>query len=512
MVCGAVPCTGSSVTSASDPIFSLDGKSVVWEPLPKQRAAMACPADEVFYGGKKGAAKTDLLIMRPAPVLQKAHEKWLKTGVQQRCRMVIFRKTTKKEARDMIDRTLALYPILDPTMGRRGFNETMLRWRFTSGAEVVFSHLDGPNDYRDWGGVELVGFGVDQVEECLAYDEFKFIVANVRTTDADYDAMKWVLLTGNPGGPHADWIYNYFIEPAPEGNRLLTQEIKVKDGTESVTYTRAFVPAHLHDNPYYYNDGKYEAKLRTLSAQEQAWYLHGQWTFSANNYFQGCLDPEIHFIRSFPIPSSWEIKMGLDWGATAPAACLWGARDQDNRLYFIDEEYGPGITGSRFAQRILRKFENQQWSKDKTWTPTEVYGLIDPSATRVHSVGDALDVTAAMQAQGLRLFPANNDRVLGWRQMKERMANQRDGKPAIYIFEDRCPNLKRQLSRVMPDPRRPDDIDTKLEDHALDAARYRCMDDPLYFGDTAARDDEATWLNLARKQAFQGQQSTGYGD
>lgn len=269
-------------------IMSLDNRRVVWEPLPKQRLAMACPVDEMFWGGVKGGGKTDLMVMRPAPVLQLAQKKFERTGQRQRCAMVIFRKTLSNESRDMIDRSKILYPMLDPQMGIRGWHEQAKRWDFTSGATVTFAHLDGPDDYKRWNGIELVGIGIDQAEECLPYDVFKFLAANNRTTDPDYAAKKWLLLTGNPGGPYADWLHRYFIKPHPQGGEFIDRKIKVKGGTKTITRTRIFIESLLEDNPYYYNDGAYEANLRDLPLHMQRWYLHGDWVRLPMGTTPGC--------------------------------------------------------------------------------------------------------------------------------------------------------------------------------------------------------------------------------
>ena len=47
----------------------------------------------------------------------------------------------------------------------------------------------------------------------------------------------------------------------------------------------------------------------------------------------------------------------------------------------------------------------------------------------------------------------------------------------LYVFET-CVDLIRTLPTLQHDPDRPEDLDTKQEDHAADAARYAVMSRP----------------------------------
>ena len=78
-----------------------------------------------------------------------------------------------------------------------------------------------------------------------------------------------------------------------------------------------------------------------------------------------------------------------------------------------------------------------------------------------------------MAAEGVRWVPADNTRVTGWQQMRERIWGD-DECPMLYVFNT-CTEIIRTLPAAPHDERIPDDIDTDFEDHALDAARYACM-------------------------------------
>jgi hypothetical protein len=65
------------------------------------------------------------------------------------------------------------------------------------------------------------------------------------------------------------------------------------------------------------------------------------------------------------------------------------------------------------------------------------------------------------------LQPANNTRVNGWMKIAEMMKQNR-----FFIVKGRCRNLERTIPLMLRDEKNPEDVDTTLEDHAMDACRY----------------------------------------
>jgi hypothetical protein len=214
--------------------------------------------------------------------------------------------------------------------------------------------------------------------------------------------------------------------------------------------------------------------------------------------------------------------MGIDWGSTSPASCHWGARDNDGNVYFIDELYGPGITGRTFGEKIAKKFTNQRWSAERKFTLDEVYGVIDRQA-RSSMGGDGRwsNAAAGIASHGVRLFDANKDRAGRVEQWMERLIpDRRTGRPRVFIFGDRCPNLARIMPQLPVDPANPDDIDTDAEDHAYDSSGFLLMDWPLDAvppGVKGGDKEVERWLELARKRKSSQDTDdygihTGYGD
>ena len=70
------------------------------------------------------------------------------------------------------------------------------------------------------------------------------------------------------------------------------------------------------------------------------------------------------------------------------------------------------------------------------------------------------------------LVPANNSRVIGWRNMAQLMHHKKGLLPNFFIIDGKCPNLVRTIPDMIRCDKNPEDIDTTLEDHICDAMRY----------------------------------------
>jgi len=497
-------------------VNNLAGADIAWKPLPAQELAMTCPAREVAYAGEKGAGKSEWLAACWFPLLTLAHKKWQETGrPQHRCRIIIFRKNMS-HLEDLIAKTKFLYPLFDPAMGIAGWNINKSRWTFSSGATVEFHHLDGPNDHLGYHGQELVGIGFDQIEQTEEH-VYRFIIANLRSGDSDYHANRMVRCTANPGG--FDWIIPYFhIDQCPQGGKVFVDKITNSDGSVH-EYTRCFIRAKLRDNKHLPAD--YEAQLRaTLTEDEVAMFLEGDFFRVAGSYFSKFIRPKLHFQKSRPLPSSYEWRYGIDWGSTNPACWLLAARDNDGTVYIVDELHRPGISGRHFGELLARKFANQNWCEDKHFAVDEHWGVIDKQALDKDN-GDATAGAGIMEC-GFRLFPAQKNREAGCNQLKERFLLNADGSPRLVVFEDRCPNLVRALSAIKSQaPKDPEDYEEHSpHSHAVDALRFVLMEMPV---DTVSpkdpRDVEVErWLKYMRDSQRAKQPTdrytttTGYGD
>lgn len=490
-------------------ISSLGSGEVIWKPLPKQQIALACPAFEMLYGGSKGGAKTNFLVACVAPILALAHRKWTETGREQRkCRIMVFRKNLD-DLDDFVAKSFELYPYLDPQMGAGGWHEKAKMWRFSSQASVELNHLDGPKAHESHNGHEFAALLIDEVQ-FVAFEAYSFLLAQVRSSDPDYRAVNMVRCTANPGGPYGDWVKKHFhIDECPEGGKIFRHQVRLPNG-QTRELTRAFIRSFLRDNPYLDPDGMYEARLRgTMTPEEVRMYMDGDFDVVAGAMFSHLIRPSVHFVKSHPIPGRWEMIHATDWGSSSPACTLWGARDNDGRVYIVDELHQPGITGRVYGEAMVQKYKHQKWSSDRVWKVDDFWGVIDKQA--MDRYGSEATAAAGIMEYGHRIFQADKlpgERVVGINQIRERLLLNRLGQPQLVVFEDRCPNLVRALKGIPSKaPIDPEDYDEGSPlAHAADALRFMLMRWPVQRPETKNPLDAevARWDRILRSQRQEG--------
>ena len=72
--------------------------------------------------------------------------------------------------------------------------------------------------------------------------------------------------------------------------------------------------------------------------------------------------------------------------------------------------------------------------------------------------------------------PTYSRLLAGWDQVRSRLLGI-DGKPALYEHAN-CTNLIRTLPALQHDSLKVEDVDSDVEDHAVDALRYGCVSRP----------------------------------
>ena len=72
---------------------------------------------------------------------------------------------------------------------------------------------------------------------------------------------------------------------------------------------------------------------------------------------------------------------------------------------------------------------------------------------------------------------ADNDRINGWKRLHQWL-KPREGKSPRLTFTKACVNTIRTYPTITVDENRPDDINTRQEDHPQDCDRYFVMSRP----------------------------------
>lgn len=281
-----------------------------------------------------------------------------------------------------------------------------------------------------------------------------------------------IILTSNPGNIGHEWLKRYFVDDSePMEIRQMPKELGYR--------RRQFIPALLEDNPTLMEqDPFYEYNLQALGSPALVEALrYGNWNITAGAFF-----PEFgtkHIIDAFEIPDYWYRFRSFDWGSAHPFSVGWWAvsdgtvgKIPKGALIRYREWYGAKsadeglrLTVEQVAEGIL----SRETSKENI-----VYSVAD-TAIFTEDGGPSMAERFAMK--GVYFIKADKSRSAGWDEFRQRLKGVNDV-PMVYIFKN-CKDFIRTLPLLINDEKRPEDVDTRLEDHIADEARYAFMSRPM---------------------------------
>jgi hypothetical protein len=300
--------------------------------------------------------------------------------------------------------------------------------------------------------------------------------------------------TGNPGGPGHQWVKKRYIDPAPDGWKVLKDEFINPWNKKVIVRERVFIPSKLTHNKFLGDD--YVANLQMAGSESlvKAW-LDGDWDIVDGAFFD-CWSASKHVIRPFEVPADWTRFRSMDWGSAKPFSVGWYAVVQDNYqiaggpllprgcLVQYREYYGvktkdfggfePNTGLKMTAEEVAAAIKLRETS-DKV-----AYGVIDPAA---FSSDGGPSIAERMLRAGISWRPADNKRVAGngaiggWDQMRARLKGDTDGNPML-VFMSNCIHAIRTIPSMQHDANRMEDMDSDGEDHAVDQTRYAVMSRP----------------------------------
>ncbi|HOX21849.1 MAG TPA: terminase family protein [Elusimicrobiales bacterium] len=393
----------------------------------------------IFFGGAKGGGKSfglraiilTLLFERPGTTA------------------AIFRRTYEELEGNHIRKLFSEYPELMPYYQK---SERLLT--LPNGSTLEFCHCRRYEDVFLYQGREFELLGIDEAGQWTE-DEFQTLRGSNRTSRIG--AKCCTILTGNPGGVGHGWLKRIFLD------RDFNTRERPRD--------YYFIPARLWDNPALCDaDPEYVARLEAEpnEALRRA-YLEGDWDIFVGQYF-GTWRREIHVVEPFELPGSWRRYICGDYGFTAPSAVYWVAIDHDGVKWVYRELYASGLTYENLKHRI------------RELTPVTENSLIDymvfDPAIFAKSQGTGV-VGAEVLSDGLPwgVLPGDNNRIEGWRRMREELDPMQAGGPRLRFFST-CREATRTIPQLVHDRIRAEDVDTACEDHAGDAIRYGLMSRP----------------------------------
>lgn len=174
--------------------------------------------------------------------------------------------------------------------------------------------------------------------------------------------------------------------------------------------------------------------------------------------FEGLVYPEFkeHNIYKSEVKTDWQVYRAIDYGYTNPFVCLWGAVDEDGRIYVYREYYQ--------RKRLL---------KDHAEVITSYPEEVKKTVADWDAQGNA-----EMRGYGINTIRANKDIIVGIQKVKNRLSLSGDGRPRLYISNN-CVNTIKELSQYSwqgeKDGANKKELPVKENDHAMDALRYLVM-------------------------------------
>ncbi len=430
-----------------------------WTPKQRESVRAADNHRYVLYGGSRGPGKSYWLRWSLLRFLVRTFHDWHLRGV----RVGLFCEDYPVLRDRQISKIKAEFAEFGDIRENKTDGLGFFLKESDGGGMIALRNLDDPSKYKS---SEFAAIGVDQLEQ------------NSRETfDILRGSLRWPGIEGtrflaacNPGGIGHLWVKQLWVD------RQFPPELA--DKANEFIFVRA-LPA---DNPHLAQS--YWDELNSLPNSLRRAWVDGDWNVFAGQAF-GEWRADVHVIKPFEIPAHWPRWRAVDWGFAQPMCCLWLTHNPDDfRHYVYRELYGTGWTDREQARRIKEMTSSAEHIR---WT------LADPSMwTQKSHEGLTFSTADEYRAEGVVLTPADNNRLNGIRRVRE-MLRVVDGKPGLRVFET-CTNLIRTLPALPYSQVHVEDVDTKTEDHAYDAARYGVMRAPQKPGRVQVQEDVYAFL------------------
>lgn len=437
-------------------------KRALWTPQPGPQANAICAdwCPLLFYGGGKYSGKTDYLLGDYLQDLDKYREHW---------QGIIFRRSLT-EFTEMKLRADELFP----QIGGEWY-EQKSEWRFPRYGRKVgdkllmpilrFRYLENLKDIRMYEGHSYPWIGVDELGDWEDPDAFFRLLTLNRYGRAPIPTKR-VRATGNPGGRGHQWVSEYFVEPAPQGSKILYDE--------TLKQKYLFILGTYRDNKIgMQNDPGYADRMNRAGSPALVRALkEGDFSVVAGAFFKFT---SRNIITPFELKPHWTKYMSMDYGSCGgadPFSIGWyvvvsedyetneGIILPKGHIIQYREWYGQGlpkITVKFLADGIKAREKEEQIQ----------YRVAGGDIQQKRGTGPS--VFEMLSNEGLIFKRADNRRVPGWLLMND-MLDAQFPRPGLSFFST-CIKAIKIIPAAQHDMHDGNELE-QANDHIPEQTRY----------------------------------------
>jgi hypothetical protein len=443
------------------------------QPGTPQEAMIACPYEDVFFGGARGGGKTFGML-----------GDWMShADLYGRDASGIFFRRTYDELDEVQKKADRLFPLLGAE-----YKSQKRLWVWANGAELKMRYLDRDADADRYQGHEYTWECFEELTNWPSPEPIDKLLACLRSAAG---VPTYFRATGNPGGVGHNWVKARYIDPAPPW---------VPFADPLTGRQRVFIPATLDDNPVLRdNDPDYWRRVEASASGNaellKAW-RHGIWDIVAGGMFDDLWDRARHVIEPFDIPASWHVNRSFDWGSSKPFSVGWWAESDGTTapngrtyprgtVFRIAEWYGsagrPNEGLKLLATEIAAGIKEREAGMIAAGRVKKV--APGPADTAIWDADPVVSTSIAqdMADKGVAWTRADKtpgSRKTGWERVRKYLKSALAWpmeEPGLLVFNT-CTDWIRTVPVLPRDKVKTDDVDTKAEDHAGDETRYRILE------------------------------------
>jgi hypothetical protein len=447
----------------------------------KQGLAFQSKANEILYGGAAYGGKSHL--MRVAAIV------WCLQipGLQ----VYLFRRLYDDLMKNHMEGPTSFPALLADLVEAKFCKIVDKEIEFYNGSKIFLCHCQHEKNIYKYQGSEMHVLMIDELthftEKMYRFLRLRVRLGSFKLPEQYRGIFPRIINGANPGNIGHNWVKLSFIDNAPP---LAIKKMSAAEGG----MRRQYIPAKLEDNPIgVENDPEYESRLEGAGSVELVKAMRwGDWDIVAGGMFDDVWKRERHAIKPFQIPKTWRVDRSFDWGSSKPFAVLWWAESSgeilgDGRsfpkgtLFLIHEWYGWNgraneglkITTEEMAKGIIEREKINDILKGHRVKP----GPADSSIWDSENGSRLVDGFLKHKIDWKKADKSPGSRVAGWEKIRELLKASLAPKmeaPGLFVFNT-CTQFIRTVPVLPRDENKTDDVDTEVEDHIGDAARYRVM-------------------------------------